>query len=126
MLNTTERVQGWLDAVLTPEGEKVVTYAGKGLKDTSAYSSDSGSAIQTVNPILAENQKSKVSLTTDERLREFNFGTYEGDLNETLWTDIAKIQGKTLEEFQSEGISPKNFANSVADLDKGRMEEGIN
>lgn len=28
MLNTTDRVQGWSDAVLTPEGEKVVTATG--------------------------------------------------------------------------------------------------
>lgn len=33
MLNTTDRVQGWSDAVLTPAGEEVVTAAGVGLKD---------------------------------------------------------------------------------------------
>lgn len=129
MLNTTDRVQGWSDAVLTPEGEKVVMYAGKGLKDikfTSAYSSDSGRAVQTANLILAENKKSKVSLIPDERLREFNFGTYEGDLNETMWLDIAKSQGKTLEEWKNEGVSPKVFADSVAALDNERVEESSN
>ncbi len=30
MLNTTDRVQGWSDAVLTPAGEEVVTNAGVG------------------------------------------------------------------------------------------------
>ncbi|MBC1475798.1 histidine phosphatase family protein [Listeria grandensis] len=130
MLNTTDRVQGWSDAVLTPAGEKVVTDAGKGLKDIkfgSAYSSDSGRAIQTADIILKENQKSDgVKLKTDPRFREFNFGTYEGDLNHTMWTDIAKSQGKTLEQWQSEGISPKDFANSVAALDKDRVKEGTN
>lgn len=33
MLNTTDRVQGWSDAVLTLAGEEVVTAAGVGLKD---------------------------------------------------------------------------------------------
>ena len=33
MLNTTDCVQGWSDAVLTPAGEEVVTAAGVGLKD---------------------------------------------------------------------------------------------
>ncbi|GIO24152.1 histidine phosphatase family protein [Oceanobacillus sp. J11TS1] len=129
MLNTTDRVQGWSDAVLTAEGEKTVRYAGKGLKDiefTAAYSSDSGRSVQTSNIILDENKKSDVTLQTDKRLREFNFGSYEGELNHTMWTDIAESQGKTLDEWMDEGISPKNFANSVAELDKGRVKEGEN
>lgn len=130
MLNTTDRVQGWSDAVLTPAGKEVVTDAGKGLKDVefgSAYSSDSGRAIQTADLILKENKKSDgVKLKTDPRFREFNFGTYEGDLNHNMWTDIAKSQGKTLEQWQSEGVSPKDFANSVAKLDKERVKDNAN
>lgn len=130
MLNTTDRVQGWSDAVLTPAGEEVVTQAGIGLQDIefgAAYSSDSGRAIQTADIILAQNVASgDIQLQTDPRFREFNFGSYEGDLNETMWTDIAESQGLTLEEWQAAGVSPKDFANSVAELDKGRVEEGIN
>lgn len=129
MLNTTDRVQGWSDAVLTPEGEKTVGYAAKGLQDikfSAAYSSDSGRSVQSANIILDENKKSNVSLQTDKRLREFNFGSYEGDLNHTMWTDIADSQGKTIDQWMAEGISPKGFANSVAELDKGRVKEGEN
>ncbi|MBC1392975.1 histidine phosphatase family protein [Listeria innocua] len=130
MLNTTDRVQGWSDAVLTPAGEEVVKSAGKGLKDvdfSAAYSSDSGRAIQTANLILKESAKSAdKKVQTDQRFREFNFGSYEGDLNENMWTDIAKSQGKTLEEWQKAGISPKGFADSVAALDKTRVKEGEN
>src|SRR5699024_1217009 len=49
MLNTTDRVQGWSDAVLTPDGKEIVQSAGKGLKDvdfSSAYTSDSGRAVE--------------------------------------------------------------------------------
>ncbi|WP_391559668.1 histidine phosphatase family protein [Robertmurraya sp.] len=129
MLNTTDRVQGWSDAVLTPEGEKTVGYAAKGLQDiefSAAYSSDSGRSVQSANIILDENKKSDLSLQTDKRLREFNFGSYEGDLNHTMWTDIADSQGKTLDQWMAEGISPKDFANSVAELDKDRVKEGEN
>ncbi|RAS77245.1 histidine phosphatase family protein [Priestia endophytica] len=130
MLNTTDRVQGWSDAVLTPEGEKPIRDAGKGLKNIEfsvAYSSDSGRSVQTANIILDENKKAKnVSLQTDKRLREFNFGSYEGDLNHTMWSDIAESQGKTLDEWRSAGTSPRDFANSVAELDKGRVKEGEN
>jgi probable phosphoglycerate mutase len=129
MLNTTDRVQGWSDAVLTPEGEKTVGYAAKGLEDiefSAAYSSDSGRSVQSANIILDENKKSDLSLQTDKRLREFNFGSYEGDLNHTMWTDIAESQGKTLDQWMAQGVSPKDFANSVAELDKVRVKEGEN
>lgn len=126
MLNTTDRVQGWSDAVLTPAGEEVVTAAGVGLKDIdfqNAYSSDSGRAIQTAKLILKQNKTgSGLEPTTDERLREFNFGTYEGDLNETMWQDIADDQGITLEEFKK-NMTPESFANSVAKLDTKNVEE---
>ncbi|MCB5954421.1 histidine phosphatase family protein [Enterococcus sp. CWB-B31] len=129
MLNTTDRVQGWSDAVLTPAGEEVVTAAGIGLKDVdfqSAYSSDSGRAMQTAKMILAENATaSELPLNADERFREFNFGTYEGDLNHTMWQDIADDQGVTLEEFMK-NMTPESFADSVAKLDEGRDEEGLN
>lgn len=129
MLNTTDRVQGWSDAVLTPAGEEVVTAAGIGLKDVefqNVYSSDSGRAIQTADLIIKENGKSAdLKPITDPRLREFNFGTYEGDLNHNMWQDIADDQGVTLEEFMN-NMTPESFANSVAKLDAKKDEEGLN
>ncbi|WP_373290717.1 histidine phosphatase family protein [Oceanobacillus neutriphilus] len=129
MLNTTDRVQGWSDAVLTPAGEEVVRQAGSGLQDIefqNVYSSDSGRAIQTAEIIMEENEASDdLSIATDERFREFNFGTYEGDLNETMWQDIADLQGVTIEEFGA-NLNLESFADSVAALDEGRDEEGLN
>ena len=118
MLNTTDRVQGWSDAVLTPEGEKVVTATGIGLKDVAfqnAYSSDSGRALQTAQLILDQNKAGKdLEVVRDPDLREFNFGSYEGDLNKTMWQDIADDQGVSLEEFMK-NMTPESFANSVAE-----------
>lgn len=129
MLNTTDRVQGWSDAVLTPAGEKVVTAAGIGMKDIdfqNAYSSDSGRAVQTAKMIVGENKKSsKLTVQTDARLREFNFGSYEGDLNHNMWQDIATDQGVTLAEFMKT-MTPKTFADSVAKLDKIQVKKGTN
>ncbi|GMA53278.1 phosphoglycerate mutase [Alicyclobacillus contaminans] len=129
MLNTTDRVQGWSDAVLTPAGEEVVTDAGIGLKGVDfqgAYSSDSGRAIQTADMILDENDQSEdIEVQKDNGLREFNFGTYEGDLNDSMWQDVADEQGVTLEEFQA-NMDPEVFADSVAKLDKEQIaEEGV-
>lgn len=129
MLNMTDRVQGWSDAVLTPAGEDVVKAAGVGMKDIdfqNAYSSDSGRAIQTAKIIIDQNKKSSnLNLQTDQRFREFNFGSYEGDLNHTMWQDIADDQGVSLDEFMKK-MTPESFANSVAKLDKKRVEKGVN
>ena len=129
MLNTTDRVQGWSDAVLTPEGEKVVTATGIGLKDVAfqnAYSSDSGRALQTAQLILDQNKAGKdLEVVRDPDLREFNFGSYEGDLNKTMWQDIADDQGVSLEEFMK-NMTPESFANSVAKLDQQREESKNN
>ena len=57
----------------------------------------------------------------DPDLREFNFGSYEGDLNKTMWQDIADDQGVSLEEFMK-NMTPESFANSVAKLDQQREE----
>lgn len=119
MLNTTDRVQGFADAPLTQAGIDVAKKTALGLEKVSmnsAYSSDSGRSIETAN-ILLTKQAPTLILKLDPRLREFNFGTYEGDLNETMWTDIAKSQGLTLKEWFDAGISVQNFANSVAILD---------
>lgn len=126
MFNTTNRVQGWSDSPLTKTGEKVVRDAGIGLREIEfqgGYSSDSGRAIQTTNLILKENYVTlELEVITDERLREFNFGTYEGDLNHTMWQDIADDQGITLDEFLKNMI-PESFANSVAKLDAKNAEQ---
>ncbi|MGK9298994.1 histidine phosphatase family protein [Melissococcus plutonius] len=129
MLNTTDRVQGWSDAVLTPEGERTAKAAGKGLKGITfqgAYSSDSGRAVQTAELILKQSKHStKLNLQTDKRLREFNFGSYEGDLNEYMWKAIADHQGITVQKFL-DTMTPKSFANSVAELDKNNVKAGTN
>lgn len=132
MLNTTDRAQGWADAVLTPPGVEVVEYLGLGLKDVkfdAAYSSDSGRSIQTANIILEKSGQKDLKLITDSNLREFGFGSYEGDYNHVMWGEVAAYHGKTLEEFQSSGLTLKEITDTIALLDKQRtagQEAGLN
>lgn len=132
MLNTTDRAQGWSDAVLTPPGVEIVEYLGLGLKDvkfTAAYSSDSGRAIQTAKIVLEKSGQSDLNLTTDSNLREFGFGSYEGDYNHVMWGEVAAYHGTTLEQFQNAGLTIKELTNTIALLDKERtadQEPGIN
>lgn len=135
MLNTVDRSQGWADAPLTPAGVEVAEALGKGLSDvefTKAYSSDSGRAIETAELVLANNGQEDLEITKDERLREYNFGTYEGMLNEEMWSAVAEKKGLSVEEYmksmQENGFynSIKEFADILSELDKVNVEEGVN
>ncbi|RSU08810.1 hypothetical protein CBF30_04575 [Vagococcus entomophilus] len=129
MLNTSDRAQGWIDAPLTPSGVEVAKSLGRGLtkvKFDAVYSSDSGRAIETTKRLLKNaNQKALIKkLQQDARLREFNFGTYEGMMNEEMWLIAAENRKMTLEELkekkgQDSLISTiQLLSNSLAELDQ--------
>ncbi|MBO0468471.1 histidine phosphatase family protein [Enterococcus plantarum] len=137
MLNTVDRSQGWIDAPLTPAGVEVAEQLGKGLSDITfdkVVTSDSGRAIETAELVLKNNGQEKMmkEMTKDKRLREYNFGTYEGLMNEEMQTAVAKEQGKTFEEYNEwmkevgfyKGII--EFADVLSGLDKKNVEEGVN
>ncbi|MGC6769328.1 histidine phosphatase family protein [Enterococcus sp. LJL128] len=135
MLNTVDRSQGWIDAPLTPAGVEVAEYLGKGLEDVTfdkVYSSNSGRAIETAELVLANNGQNGMEINKDKRLREYNFGTYEGMMNEEMQTAVAEADGQTYEEFmegmQKDGFykSILHFADVLAELDKDNVEEGVN
>ncbi|MFK4568535.1 histidine phosphatase family protein [Enterococcus sp. UD-01] len=137
MLNTVNRSQGWIDAPLTPAGIEVAEYLGKGLSDVKfdkVVTSDSGRAIETAELVLQNNGQADMlkEMTKDKRLREYNFGTYEGQMNDDMLTAVAKEQGKTLDEYNEwmqevgfyKGIL--EFADVLSELDKKNVEEGVN
>lgn len=122
MLNVSDRVQGWSDAVLTPDGIAVAQDLGRGLKDTpfaSVYSSDSGRAMETARVVQEFSGQTQLPLQIDPRLREFNFGSYEADLNTTLWNDAARFDGLAMEDWLKK-FTPKRFADTVAAMDRRR------
>ncbi|MTD38018.1 histidine phosphatase family protein [Erwinia sp. CPCC 100877] len=137
MLNTVDRSQGWIDAPLTPAGVEVAEYLGKGLSDVKfdkIVTSDSGRAIETAELVLQNNGQADMvkAMTKDKRLREYNFGTYEGQMNDDMLTAVAKEHGKTLDEYNEwmqevgfyKGIL--DFADVLSELDKKNVEEDVN
>ncbi|MBP2099535.1 histidine phosphatase family protein [Enterococcus rivorum] len=135
MLNTVDRSQGWIDAPLTPAGVEVAESLGNGLSDVKfdkVYSSDSGRAIETAELILSNNGQKELEITKDKRLREYNFGTYEGMMNEEMLAAVAEYENLTPEEYNNrmkeEGFykSIKGFADSLSKLDKEKSVEGVN
>lgn len=137
MLNTVDRSQGWIDAPLTPAGIEVAEFLGKGLKKADitfdkVYTSSSGRTQETAELILENNGQKEMDYTKDKRLREYNFGTYEGMMNEDMQAAVAEADGKTYEEYmenmQKDGFykSILHFADVLAELDKENVEEGVN
>lgn len=139
MLNTTDRSQGWIDAPLTPAGVEVAEALGRGLKAEKVkfdevVTSDSGRAIETGELVLLNNgQKDMIDkMQKDKRLREFNFGTFEGMPNEEMQKVVLERQGVSIEAWTAEtektgfAVAIKDFANTMAEMDKENVEEGVN
>ncbi|MDR1877111.1 MAG: histidine phosphatase family protein [Flavobacteriaceae bacterium] len=92
ILNTLGRVQGWSDSPLTQEGVDVAKYLGIGLRDikfTSVYSSDLRRTRQTAQVILQNQGQEELTIIEKEGFREACFGSYESDLNQTMWREAA-------------------------------------
>ncbi|WP_165007354.1 MULTISPECIES: histidine phosphatase family protein [unclassified Enterococcus] len=132
MLNTTDRVQGWCDSPLTDSGIEIAENTGKGLKEKisfdNVYSSDSGRAIETAK-IIIKNMNQNLIVNQDKRLREFNYGSFEGAKNSEMFTAVAKENGKTINEYQSDiqknGFATEivNFSNTLATIDNKNTEK---
>lgn len=136
MLNTVHRGQGWIDTPLTPAGVEVAEYLGKGLGYSNiefdkVYSSDSSRAIETAEIVLANNGQSNMAINKDKRLREHNFGTYEGMYDSERLVYIAAEKGMTVEEFQAymgeKGFAAVCFehADILAELDAANEESKL-
>ncbi|MFT3797409.1 histidine phosphatase family protein [Microbacterium sp.] len=111
LLNTLERVQGWtdsplvvgtnadgsvLDARILPKTVGTNLRAREGAF-ASAYSADMKRHNETASYILQGAGQSKLTVGQDSRLRELNFGKYEGAENKEMWTEIVEHMGYTVD-----------------------------
>lgn len=122
MFNSLERVQGWCDTPLTKSGQEGIRYAGLGLRDipfTSAYSSDSGRAIETCRILLEEHVDGKqLPYTVDPRIREWCFGSLEGGFDMEMWGVLPRVLDfKNEEEMYSTNVTFKDIADAVYQAD---------
>lgn len=96
LLNTYDRVQGWIDSPLTEEGVQVARYLGEGLKGIkfdNFYSSDAGRQRETMAVILKQAGVTNYHLNELPGLREAFFGGFEGGFNKDMVTAGAKQLG---------------------------------
>lgn len=118
MLNTTDRVQGWADSPLTAPGVEVAQQLGKGLKAKNVefdgvYTSDSGRAVETATIVIEELGQTGLPIRESKKLREWNFGGFEGDLNANMTAAIEKDAG--LENDPETSVMVRVPMNELAD-----------
>lgn len=120
MFNTIGRVQGWSDSPLTPFGEEGIRELGVGLKAAgipfkSAYSSDSGRTIQTMDIILRETGLETIPYKRDKRIREWCFGSFDGGYDGEFFYDVlprtVAFQGKNIHD-----VTYPELAQSILSL----------
>ncbi len=85
LFNELKLTQGWCDSPLTKQGIEQARAAGENLKDIAideAYSSTSERAYDTADIIL---EGRRIEIRRDKRLKELNFGYYEGSSDVMRW-----------------------------------------
>ncbi|MFT4157383.1 MAG: histidine phosphatase family protein [Microbacterium sp.] len=116
ILNQTDTVQGWADSPLLigtqpvatapvqklDEGRPLATAVGASLRSKIgtfdvAYSADGKRHYETATYILQGGKQSRLTVTQDARLREVNFGQYEGKENKELWSAAVEYLGYTID-----------------------------
>ncbi len=97
VFNTTGRVQGWSDSPLMPEGVVVAEKLGRALVGKidfdAAFSSTSPRAVDTAKLILVSKGQNDLPLIQINELKEYCFGSFEGDLAENVHHMIAQTRG---------------------------------
>lgn len=131
ILNTANRVQGWIDSPLTEQGVEVAQYLGAGLKDIpfdGFYTSDAGRQRETMSILLNIIQKNHPPVIEDKRLREAYFGSFEGGFNQDMANAAAKKLGlenakELMEKMKSGIVDTEQVINSIAQVDPAKQAE---
>lgn len=111
--NTERRLSGRTDFEVTPDGQKYIeklTNRLKNIKFDKAYSSTSGRALKTIEP-LAKLQGLVIEKT--DELCEMNFGIYDG----WKWEDVDRANPK-IKQTQNE-------INEIAGIPKQESTEEV-
>ncbi|HDS4346761.1 TPA: histidine phosphatase family protein [Klebsiella aerogenes] len=131
LLNSFDRVQGWIDSPLTKDGVQVAQYLGEGLKGIKFdrfYSSDAGRQRETMAVILKQAGVTDYHLTEMTGLREAFFGGFEGGYNVDMANAGAHTLGMTdskalFKAMKAGTLSVKESQNALAKSDPKQLAE---
>lgn len=131
LLNTLDRVQGWCDSPLTPEGIEVAQFLGAGLRDIrldAVYASDLRRTRQTAEVVLSQQGQTYLPINEVYGFREACFGSFESDFNAKMWGNVAlflqyvKMEDMYRDVFHGK-ISNKEALDVISKLDHMGLAE---
>lgn len=133
LLNTLDKVQGWCDSPLTPQGAEVAECLGVGMGDIvfdSVYTSDLRRTRQTAEIMLKAKGQEKLPITEVWGFREACFGGYESDYNLKMWNDVSLFLGYTRYEDMyaalfSRKIKNEDVLDGISKLDRMGLAESF-
>lgn len=133
LLNTLDRVQGWCDSPLTPQGIEAAEFLGAGLGDVifdSVYTSDLRRTRQTAEVILSAKGQSDLPIIEKWGFREACFGGYESDYNLKMWCDVSLFLGYTrYEDMYADLFAGKlnneDVLDAISKLDRMGLAESF-
>lgn len=131
LMNALDRVQGWCDSPLTPEGQQVAKCVGLGMKEIpfrSAYCSTLRRTRQTVDIILAAKGQADLLPVEVDGFREAGFGSFESGKNLRMWESAAYyLHYKSAEAMYNDVVAGKvtfrTVLNAIKELDRFDMAE---
>lgn len=120
-LNVLDRVQGWADTPLAPEGRRTAAligrhFAGTGMHFDAAFSGDMVRHRETASLILAA-MDADLAVTAVPGLREMPFGGFEGGPNAEMWEillDDSRVH--SVKQAHEEGVDYLDALDRLADL----------
>ncbi|BDI22499.1 histidine phosphatase family protein [Herbiconiux sp. L3-i23] len=132
LFNIRRQLQGWCDSPLTEHGERQVAALGERMRDvplTAAFMSDLTRTRTTMAAALRHHPS--IEPVPLVELREWNFGGFEGQPNDSLWdpvfsglgADYADVPG-TWPAMTENGFDSLLDAIAAADP-MGRAETGV-
>ncbi len=133
LMNTFEKVQGWCDSPLTPEGITDAECLGAGLRDitfSSAYCSDLRRTRQTAEILLSKHGQTGLTVTEKKGFREVCFGSYEASSNYKMWNDAAMYLHYSRLEFMYDAlnekkITHKDIVGAINELETSGLSESF-
>lgn len=128
MFNAIGRAQGWSDTPLTKKGELGIKELGLGLKAEGltfkeAFSSDSGRTLQTMRIILGELGQKQLPYNQDARIREWCFGSLEGDYDNDLFLGILPRTEAFKDAKSLEAATYQEIAEAIFEADTAGWAE---
>ncbi|MBD3922211.1 histidine phosphatase family protein [Paenibacillus sp. PR3] len=128
LANVENKIQGQSDASLTENGKDMIENLALELKSRDlqfdlVYSSNQKRAIETKDIILKTLANESIVFHADAGLREWEFGTFDGQDIEETFSNLKKLKLQNLTDGEPSELTLKEVANVIFNMDKSGQAE---